>query len=218
MAVYAKGIETKKRFILSTYRKLLEQDSSEISVRKLAEENGCSVAALYKHFESLDYLIAVASIRFLDEYMVEYGKLMDMEKDPLSIYMEGWELFNHYAFQRPDIYYRLFWGDGNSIFENAFQDYFELFPVVGSEKYTAYYYTLLFDEDMQSRDFVVLRRIANMNLITDEDAYYYSWTNPLIVKGLLASAMKEKEEKRRELKEMCNKLIRRNMRQVLENR
>ena len=72
MAVYAKGIETKKRFILSTYHKLLVQDSSEISVRKLAEENGCSIAALYKHFESLDYLIAVASIRFLDEYMVEY--------------------------------------------------------------------------------------------------------------------------------------------------
>ena len=66
MAVYAKGIETKKRFILSTYHKLLVQDSSEISVRKLAEENGCSIAALYKHFESLDYLIAVASIRFLD--------------------------------------------------------------------------------------------------------------------------------------------------------
>ncbi len=218
MAVYAKGIETKKRFILSTYRKLLVQDSSEISVRKLAEENGCSVAALYKHFESLDYLIAVASIRFLDEYMVEYGKLMDMEKDPLSIYIEGWELFNHYAFQRPDIYYRLFWGDGNSIFENAFQDYFELFPVAGPEKYAAYYYTLLFDEDMQNRDFVVLRRIVNMDLITDEDAYYYSWTNPLIVKGLLASAMKEKEDKRNELKEICNRLIRRNMRQVIENR
>lgn len=218
MAVYAKGMETKKRFILSTYHNLLVKDSSEISVRKLAEENGCSVAALYKHFESLDYLIAVASIRFLDEYMVEYGKLMDMEKDPLTIYIEGWELFNHYAFQRPDIYYRLFWGDGNSVFENAFQDYFELFPVTGSEKYTAYYYTLLFDEDMRNRDFVVLRRIANQNLIGEEDAIYYSWTNTLIVKGMLASAMKEDEAKRKELEETCNKLIRRNMRQVIENR
>lgn len=36
MAVYTKGIETKKRFILSTYHKLLVQDSSQISVRKEA--------------------------------------------------------------------------------------------------------------------------------------------------------------------------------------
>ena len=216
MAVYAKGIETKKRFILSTYHKLLVQDSSEISVRKLAEENGCSIAALYKHFESLDYLIAVASIRFLDEYMVEYGKLMDTDKDLLTIYVEGWELFNRYAFQRPDIYYRLFWGTGNSIFENAFQDYFELFPIIGSEKYTAYYYTLLFEDDMQNRDFIMLRRIANMNLISDDDAHYYSWTNPLLVKGLLDCAMKENADRRKELENTCNQLIRRNMRQVIE--
>lgn len=216
MAVYSKGIETKKRFIISTYNKLLVQDSSEISVRQLAKENGCSVAALYKHFESLDYLIAVASVRFLDEYMVEYGKLLDTGKNLLDIYIEGWELFNRYAFRRPDIYYRLFWGARNSVFENAVQDYFELFPITGSEKYTAHYFTLLFNDDMRNRDFIILRRIENMKLISDEEAFYFSWTNTLIVKGMLESAMKEEDDKCKELEELCNRLLYRNMQQVFE--
>ena len=216
MAVYSKGIETKKRFIISAYHKLLEQDSSEISVRKLAKENDCSVAALYKHFESLDYLLAVASVRFLDPYMVEYGKLLDSGENLLKIYIEGWELFNRYAFQRPDVYYRLFWGARNSVFENAVQDYFELFPITGSEKYTAHYFTLLFNDDMRNRDFIILRRIENMKLISDEEAEYFSWTNPLIVKGLLESAMREDLEKCKELEAVCNRLLRRNMQQPLE--
>ncbi|POP32963.1 TetR/AcrR family transcriptional regulator [Lactonifactor longoviformis] len=216
MAVYSKGIETKKRFILSTYNKLLVQDSSEISVRKLAKENGCSVAALYKHFDSLEYLIAVASVRFLDEYMVNYGKLLDSGKNLLEIYIEGWELFDHYAFQRPDVYYRLFWGARNSVFGNAVQDYFELFPISGSEEYTAHYFTLLFDGDMRKRDFIILRRIENMKLISDEEAEYFSWTNPLIVKGMLESAIDEESAKCAELELRCNRLIRKNMQQVFE--
>ena len=138
MAVYSKGNETKKRFVMLTYHKLCEKKASEITVRDLARENGCSAAALYRHFESLEYLIAVASVRFLDEYMRQYASLLDSDRDLLEIYIEGWELFNHYAFARPDIYYRLFWGTDNGVFGAAFQDYFELFPFKGSEKYTAY--------------------------------------------------------------------------------
>lgn len=134
-----------------TYQKLCSEDASSLTVRDLARENGCSPAALYKHFDSLEYLITVASVRFLDGYMREYANLLDSDKDFLEIYIQGWELFDKHAFHRPDIYYRLFWGEDNSIFGNAFQDYFELFPFKGSEKYTAHYYTLLFNENLQER-------------------------------------------------------------------
>lgn len=211
MAGYSKGNETKRKFVLSTYAKLCQGDASTLTVRDLSRENNCSVAALYKHFDSLEYLITVASVRFLDEYMREYARILDDGTDFLQVYLDVWELFNHYAFARPDIYYRLFWGEDNSIFGNAFQDYFELFPFPGSEKYTAHYYTLLFNENIQERDFMMLRRIESAGQITGEDAWFFSYTNPLIAGGLLKDAVAMGEERRREQERLCNRLIRENM-------
>ena len=163
--------EQERLRVILSYAKLCQGDASTLTVRDLSRENNCSVAALYKHFDSLEYLITVASVRFLDEYMREYAKILDDGTDFLKVYLDVWELFNHYAFARPDIYYRLFWGEDNSIFGNAFQDYFELFPFHGSEKYTAHYYTLLFNENIQERDFMMLRRIESAGQITGEDAW-----------------------------------------------
>ncbi|MCD8197941.1 MAG: TetR/AcrR family transcriptional regulator [Lachnospiraceae bacterium] len=214
MAAYSKGNETKKRFILVTYRMLCEKDASELTVREIARESGCSAAALYKHFDGLEYLITVASVRFLDEYMLGYAELLDSDEDFLEIYIRGWELFNHYAFERPDIYYRLFWGKDNCIFSIAFQDYFELFPIRGSEKYTAYYYTLLFNDNMQERDALVLRRLENMGRMSGEDALYFSYTNPLIVKGVLEESIEYDASGRKKLETLCNQLLRKNMEKI----
>ncbi len=210
MANYNKGNETRKKFILITYQKLCSEDASSLTVRSLAKELGCSAAALYKHFDSLEYLIAVASIRFLDEYMRQYANLLDSDKEFLEIYIQGWELFDHYAFARPDIYYRLFWGEDNSIFGPAFQDYFELFPFKGSEKYTAHYYTLLFNENLQERDYMMLRRLENMGYLNSDNALFLSYTNPLIARGLIQDARTADDEKRNQLRQLCDRLIRSN--------
>lgn len=213
---YNKGYETKKKFILSTYEKLQESDAGSLTVRELAKENGCSAAALYRYFESLDYLISVSSVRFLDEYMRQYAKLMDEEKDFERVYVKGWELFVNYAFLRPDIYYRLFWGKENSVFDTAFQDYFELFPFSGSEKYTAQYYTLLFNENIQERDYMMLRPLIHLKKLKDSQALFLSYTNPLIAKGLILEAISAGEREREHLKKMCSELIGQNTGQMLQ--
>lgn len=210
-----KGLETKRQLVMLTYQMLCRQDASTITVRDIAREKGCSAPAIYKYFESLDYLIVVASVQFLQEYMEKYARLLDSGKPFLDIYMEGWELFNHYAFQRPDIFYRLFWGNENQSFGDAFVDHFELFPLEGSKEYLAYYYALMFNDNMRERDFLVLRRASNYQLMSEADARYFSVTNPLIVKGLLLEAMSQTPEKRIETGKLCNALLRRNMKHVL---
>ena len=77
MASYAKGNTTKSRFILSAYKHIQDGDYEMLTVRALAQENGYSVAALYKHFESLKYLLVVASVKFIDEYMALYTDILD---------------------------------------------------------------------------------------------------------------------------------------------
>lgn len=214
MAVYEKGNETKRRLIMSMYNKLKVQDASEITVRELAKENNCSPAALYRHFESLEYLIILGSVRFFIDYMAEYGHLMDSNNNLMESYIQGWRLFNKYAFGRPDLYYRLFWGQYNTMFSDALEEYFELFPVTGSERYPAYFYTLLFTDNVQERDFLMLRRAVNYNMLSDEDAVYFSKTNTLIVKGMLEMCMGSELEDRRQGEQECNQLLLKNLEKV----
>lgn len=214
MAAYEKGNETKRRLIMSMYNKLKVQDASEITVRELAKENKCSPAALYRHFESLEYLIILGSIRFFIDYMAEYGHLMDSNNNLMDSYIKGWELFNRYAFERPDLYYRLFWGQYNTMFSDALEEYLELFPVTGSERYPAYFYTLLFTDDVRERDFLILRRAVNYNLLSDEDAVYFSKSNTLIVRGMLEMYMARDLEDRRKGEQECNQLLLKNLEKV----
>ncbi len=214
MAVYEKGIETKRRLILSMYHKLEVKDASDITVREIAKENGCSPAALYKHFDSLEYLIVLGSIRFFIDYMVEYGQLMDTDDNLMDSYIKGWTLYNRYAFARPDLFYRLFWGEYNTMFGDAVMEYYELFPVTGSERFPAYFYTLFFSDDVEERDFLLLRRAENYNLLSDEDAVYFSKTNTLIVKGMLEKYMGKSVEARKQGEQECNRLLLKNLERV----
>nr|AHF23956.1 transcriptional regulator, TetR family [uncultured bacterium Contig19] len=215
MAVYTKGKETKRQLVDLVYNMLRERDASTITAREVAVAHGCSAAAIYRHFESLEALISVASVRFLHTYMEEYSSLMDSDLPFLELYVEGWELFDRYAFERPDLYYRLFWGEENHNLGDAVQEYYELFPFEASKKSAAYFYTLMFNDDMVERDYLMLHRAVNLGLITDEEARYFSRSNNLIARGLIFDAMATEGAERGELREMCDSLIRENMRKVM---
>jgi predicted HicB family RNase H-like nuclease len=140
-----------------------------------------------------------------------------LEKNLIKTYLEGWKLFNRYAFEWPDIYYRLFWGQYNNEFADAMQEYFELFPFSGSEKYPAYYYTMLFSDNIQERDFLMLHRAVGRKLLTEEDAAYYSRTTPLIVKGMLGECMALGSEARKRAEGECNFLLEKNLERITMN-
>lgn len=214
MAVYEKGMETKKTLILTTYRMLQDMDASKITVRAVAKEAGCSPAALYRHFDNIEYLIVLASIRFFENYMIEYGVLMDQEPNLLKQYVDGWKLFNRYAFERPDLYYRLMWGQYNSELADALSEYIELFPFTASSSSPDYYYTMIFNSDIMERDFLLLRRAVNHGLLTEIDANYFSKTNPLIVKGMLEMYMDKDLASRKRGEQECNGLLLKNMERI----
>ena len=217
MAIYVKGNETKRRMILHTYEKLCDQTADQLTVRTLAKELSCSAAALYRYFDSLEYLIMVSSIRFLDTYMHEYTKLYEQEKEPEAFYIACWKLFDHYAFERPDIYYRLFWGCDNTVFGKALQDYFELFPMEGEDKGTGYQYVLLRTADMQSRDLMMLRRLEKRGLLNHDDAFFLSYANPLIARGLVEAAAAMDEAGRKKQRKLCDYLIEHNTKIQIAN-
>ena len=211
MAVYEKGMEMKRNLILATYRMLQEMDASKITVRAVAKKVGCSPAALYRYFDNIEYLIVMASIRFFENYMIEYGVLMDQEPNLLKQYVDGWKLFNRYAFERPDLYYRLMWGQYNSDFSDALAEYIELFSFSASATSPDYFYTMIFNSDIMERDFLVLRRAVNQGLLSEDDAVYFSKSNPLLVKGMLERYMDKDLATRKCGEQECNGLLLKNL-------
>lgn len=211
---YEKGIETKKRMIQAMYEQLKEKTASHITVRELSKDHNCSPAAIYRHFESVEYLIMLGSMGFFIDYMTEYAGVMDDNDNLLESYVKGWKLFNQFAFERPDLYHRVFWGQHNGQLPKALQEYFQLFPMEGSKLHPAYFYTLLFEADVTKRDFLLLRRAVSHNLLNDEDAEYFSMTNTLIVKGVLEQYMERPLEERCKGEILCNRLLIKNMEKV----
>jgi len=65
----------------------------------VAEEVGCSSAALYRHFPDVDKLVAVASIRCLYDYMEDARYLSRVEMNPLELNLQLWECLAFYSFR-----------------------------------------------------------------------------------------------------------------------
>ncbi|MDR1046077.1 MAG: TetR/AcrR family transcriptional regulator [Candidatus Adiutrix sp.] len=214
MRVLSKGFETKRRMVQLAYEKLSREKADKLSARNLAKLGGFSPAALYRYFDSMENLIAVASIKFMKEYINDYGKLMDSDYGFPEVYIEGWKLFNSYAFVDPDIYYGLFWGEYQGSYCNAMEEYYELFPVAGSKKYPARFLTLFSSGDIYERDLQVLRLACDKNLMSEADAVYLSRSNPLIVKGIILEALNNKERKQAEKE--ANQLLRQNLELILQ--
>ena len=216
MATYENGIDTKKRLITAAYSRLIDNEVSAITVREITKECGCSPAALYRHFDGIEHLLIIASIKVYEAYLIEYSRLIKRIEEPIEQYLEGWKLFNQYAFARPDIYYRLIWGGEqyNLEYSSGFAEYMQLFPLDRRISAQAMFYTLLFNENIDSVDYLVLQRAVNQGKMTDEDARYYSKSNPLLAKGMLESVLNKCEEDRRKAKLECDGLIMKNMERV----
>ena len=184
-------LSTKQKFVIETNKLLEEKGLEGVRVRDIAERVGCTAAALYKHFDSMDHLIMLSSVRFLDSYVEELIPITRYSPDPLTLDLQAWRCFLQHAFENPPIYLRLFWEHETGIsLGDVMAEYTMLFSSHFSDKDDlayGYYYTALFEESLQRRDFIWLRRAANEGLMTIEDALFVSKVNDHIVHSALAN-------------------------------
>ena len=185
---------TKQRFVEVTYEMIKEKGIENLKVRDIAKRVGCTAAALYKHFETMDYLIMVASVRFLNDYMVELMKLTESERNSIEINLAAWKAFNKYAFANPPIFIHLFWGNCSHLFEEAVSEYFQMFPAQAGEHRIAYFYTAAFTGSIRERDFIWLRRGAAEGFLNYDDAVYISKVNDYTVHGMLLEHLEDYTE------------------------
>lgn len=183
--------ETKKRLVDVAYRIMKESGFENLKAREIAKEAGCTATVIYKYFEDLNYLITLASFKFLENYIRESGEISVSSDDSITQNKKAWRLFIQYAFQNPRIYENLFWGRGKAIYEDAVMEYFQLYSGEFSKELTAYYYLTMYNPDIGERDLIWLRQGVNQGRLKMEDALYISRVNQMIVRAMLLEHMED---------------------------
>ena len=177
----------KKKYIEAVYE-LIERDGlASVSTRKVAEEIGCTSAALYRHFPDIDKLIAVASIRFLRDYIVDARQLSQVDLNPLELNLQLWECLAFYSFRNADVFDNLFFGDPTGqLYSEAVSEYFTQYPedLMGLKPFM---FDLFMNSTIAERDLILLERAEERGMITPEGSLFLSKIDSYLYHGLLAS-------------------------------
>ena len=179
--------EAKKKYIEAAYELIARDGLAGASTRKIAEEVGCTSPALYRHFPDIDKLIAVASIRFLRDYIEDARQLSQVDLNPLELNLQLWECLAFYSFQRADLFEKLFYGDPSGrLYSEAVSEYFTQYPedLIGLK---AFIFDLFMNSTIAERDLILLEQAEEKGMITPESSVYLSKIDSYLYRGMLAS-------------------------------
>ena len=177
----------KRKYIEAAYE-LLERDGvGGVSIRKVADELGCSSAALYRHFPDIDKLVAVASIRFLRDYIEDARLLSKVDLNPLELNLQLWECLSFYSFRNADVFENLFFGGANGgLYSEAVTEYFDEYPedLAGLKDFML---DMFRDATtIAERDSILLNRAVESGMLSRDAAVYLCKIDTFLFRGMLA--------------------------------
>ena len=128
-----KYTEAERNQIMTTFiraaRVLIDQDGIDnVSIRKIATLTGLNSATMYLYFPNSDVLVTMASMSYLEEYCRTLAADMTKMKTPREALLHSWDVFCQYAFERPDIFYHIFYTKHAVPLSEIVDVYYRLYP------------------------------------------------------------------------------------------
>ncbi len=176
----------KRKYIEAAYELLARDGLEGVSIRKVADEVGCSSAALYRHFPDIDKLVAVASIRFLRDYIEDARLLSKVDLNPLELNLQLWECLAYYSFRNADVYDNLFFGmSEGDMYATAIKEYFTEYPedLSGLKDFML---DMFKNATIAERDSILLNRAAQSGMLSRDAAAYLCKIDTYLFRGMLA--------------------------------
>ena len=174
----------KIRYIEITSEILQQEGIESVTIRKVAERAGCTSAVLYKHFENKEHLIMLASVRFLEPYIIEFIKLSAREDlSSIQIDLLLWKCFIDEAFRNKPYYELMFFSDHRDMLEDCVYEYYQMFPEV-QRRFDGFSASIIFSNNLQERELLRLRRAAHAGVLSLEDAALLSRLTVAVFNGI----------------------------------
>lgn len=179
--------EQSKKYVLldTTFELLKEMPPSELTARKIAAKSKCTPTVIYKHFDSLDHLVMVASVRFLEQYIEEVQAILSNSDDEFTSLRTMWLCFADKGFSNPEIFLKMFWGIDNDQLSDVIFEYYELFPEA-LHGLDGLFTSVFFNNDLHERDFIMVRRAAAKGVFKVKDARMISDMECVLFRGCLS--------------------------------
>lgn len=173
-----------REYIDAAYALISEVGIENVTIRQVADKVGVSSASLYRHFDNLDHLLALASVRFLKDYSADASFLARVDLNPMELDFELWECFAFYAFQNVPVFENLFFWDDPDRAQQIVLEYYSVFP----EDLThvrEYIFEMLREGNLFRRDYYVMSQAVASGMITEESAQTISKTVVYMFRGML---------------------------------
>ncbi|MDD7208845.1 MAG: TetR/AcrR family transcriptional regulator [Lachnospiraceae bacterium] len=176
--------DRKRKYIQITSSILEKEGVKGISIRRIANEAGCTSAVLYKHFDNLNHLIILASVKFLEPYITEFIRVT-RRKDISSIQMDLylWKFFIRESYKNKPYYMQMFFSPDREMLEDYIYEYYTLFPDEERE-FDGFSASIIFSNNLEEREHIRLRRAAHENLITADNAILLSRLSTAVFNGM----------------------------------
>lgn len=186
------SIDKKKQFVEKTFEILEKEGPEGVKIRRIAADMKCTSTVIYRYFEDLDYLVALASIRYFNEYIEDFKNMVSdpqLYTDPYGLNLKMWESLAGHAFKHIPLYESLFFGKYKDSLGEVIFEYYQMFMDDSGKNFDGYSCSILFNDDIYQRDLVLLRRAATLGIITADDAESLSQIECHIFHGILLKYM-----------------------------
>ena len=174
----------KAELVNATYRLLLKNSPNKITIRMIATEADCTSTVIYRHFENLDHLITIASVKLLEDYIIAVSSLGNSTENSLDVLIDMWKEFSDVAFKHAEIFDMLFFGPYESRLNDAIVEYYQMFP---SEHWSVngIFTMVFFSSDIEERNLIMVRRAAADGFFPSKDVATISELQVSLFRGEL---------------------------------
>ncbi|MDY2812450.1 MAG: TetR/AcrR family transcriptional regulator [Dorea sp.] len=190
---YFKGL-TRKEYIQRVHGIIERDGCNDISIRKIAEELGCSSAALYRYFENKSELLYYVNLQTLESYIIRLNQEEKHWNNPWEVYVGVWDCYCKEAFSHPKEYNRLFFEHTNETLNYAIREYYEMFPE-NIKEMNLKFQEMLNTPDFLGRDYKMCLRCVEAGVLSEENAKQLNRSVCMLFKGYFKTVYDEKIEK-----------------------
>ena len=146
----------KKRFTDAAAELLLTERYDDITIRRIAEKAGFHNSTIYSYFKDAEWLLALASVRYFNEYNRELAGLDLKDLSSYERFFAIWKIFCDSAFSKPVLYYNYFFGKYKDALTELLEDYYDLYPDEAKD-FSPLIREMFFGQKLSVRNYTILK-------------------------------------------------------------